>query len=381
MSKRFLIGQLARYGDCLFATTIARQMKHDYPDSHVTWAIASNFKPILDQNPHVDAIWEIPIADGDYYGKGWMTFEKEAIARKKSGDFDEIIFSQIAPRNWENYTGSIRGTILSAYKNSITVDVSPVVRLTENEVKNVAQFAVKHGLSLYKNIFLFEYAPSTGRSAKLDADFAINVAELICKDNSDICFVFTSPDKLKRTSKQIIDASELSFRENAELTKYCTLLVGCSSGITWLSTSDWAKKLPMVQVLHEDLLDMRLYYGVAYDHQLWGLDNNQVIEISDKQCNNLSDILSLILSKSFNVAKTRYHHEFLPSLTTIKKLIISGDINPYKLLLDALIHYKHYKLSVRLLFVSYNLLLSPLYKIMFSLRLIKGLILRHSDQA
>jgi len=380
MTKRFLIGQLARYGDCLFATTLEKQIKHDYPGRHVTWAIASTFKSILDHNPDVDAIWEIPINDGDYYGKGLMNFEKEAIARKEKGDFDEIFFSQIVPRNLGNYTGTIRGTILSTYKNPITVDVSPVVRLTKNEVKNVGQFAIRHGLSSYNNIILFEYAPSAGHSSKVDADFALTVAESICRDNSDTCFVFTSPDKLKGNSKHIIDASELSFRENAELTKYCTLLVGCSSGITWLSTSDWAKKLPMVQVFNEDLLNMRFYYGVAYDHHLWGIDGSQVLEISDKQCNNLPDILSLILSKSFNIAKARYNNEFSPNLVTVKKLISRGDINPYKLLLDVLIHYKHCKLPVRLLFVSNNLLLSPFYRMKFLLRLLKRLILRHSYQ-
>ena len=320
MAQRFLIGQLARYGDCLFATTLAKQIKHDYPDSHVTWAVGSDFKSILDHNPYVDVIWEIPIINGDYYGAGWASFEKEVIAKKRDGNFDTVLFSQIAPRNWEKYTGTIRGTILSAYRNPITVDVSPVIRLTENEVRNVKRFAVENELSFYKNVILFEYSPSAMHSSKVDTDSAIGLVESFCRNNSDTCFVFTSIGRLEKKSKQIIDAGGLSFRENAELTKYCTLLVGCSSGITWLSTSDWAKKLPMIQILNENLLNIHLYYGIAYDHRLWGLDTSKVIEISDKKWSSLSDILSLVLSKSFDVAKEKYHSEFYPNLDTVKIL-------------------------------------------------------------
>ena len=57
MSKKFLIGQLACYGDCLFATTIAKQIRHDYPDSHITWAVSSKYRSIVEHNPDIDKIW------------------------------------------------------------------------------------------------------------------------------------------------------------------------------------------------------------------------------------------------------------------------------------------------------------------------------------
>ena len=48
--------QLYSNGDCLYATTVARQIKNDYPDCHITWAIASFCKDIINLNPFVDDV-------------------------------------------------------------------------------------------------------------------------------------------------------------------------------------------------------------------------------------------------------------------------------------------------------------------------------------
>lgn len=52
--KRILLGQLGSYGDCLYATTVARQIKQDFPGSTLTWAVGSMYADVLDQNPHDD---------------------------------------------------------------------------------------------------------------------------------------------------------------------------------------------------------------------------------------------------------------------------------------------------------------------------------------
>ena len=58
--KKILLLQLMSNGDCLYATAIARQIKEDNPGCQLTWAIASFCKTIIDGNPYVDAVWEIP---------------------------------------------------------------------------------------------------------------------------------------------------------------------------------------------------------------------------------------------------------------------------------------------------------------------------------
>ena len=56
---RVALVQLAAYGDCLFATLVARQIKRDHPGCHLTWVIGDKFASILDGNPHVDAVHKI----------------------------------------------------------------------------------------------------------------------------------------------------------------------------------------------------------------------------------------------------------------------------------------------------------------------------------
>ncbi|MEQ1577992.1 MAG: hypothetical protein ABL894_10090, partial [Hyphomicrobium sp.] len=58
---RILLGQLGSNGDCLYATTIARQIKKDFPGCHLTWAISSLCTRVLDNNPDVDEVWEVPV--------------------------------------------------------------------------------------------------------------------------------------------------------------------------------------------------------------------------------------------------------------------------------------------------------------------------------
>jgi hypothetical protein len=320
MGKKFLIGQLACFGDCLYATVIARQIKHDYPDGHVTWAIAEKYKSILDNNPYVDEIWEIPGTDNSYfYEEGWDNFEKEALRRKVEGIYDELIFSQLPNKNWKNFDGTIRSSILRAYHKPITVPVAPVVRLADEEVKNVEKFARKYKLESFKHVILFECAPGSSQSS-VNVEFALEVARKVCREYSDVCFIISTAKAIKTHSSQIIDGSELSFRENAELSKYCTLLIGCSSGISWLCTSDWAKKLNMIQIIKRNFCP---FPGVAYDFELWGVDNKHIIEFEDSQKEDLPALLHLLLSGGFEIARKQYHCILKPEEDCIGGLMVT----------------------------------------------------------
>jgi hypothetical protein len=60
VTSYILLVQLYANGDCLYATTLARQIKHDYPGCHLTWAISPSCKSIIDLNPYVDAVRLVP---------------------------------------------------------------------------------------------------------------------------------------------------------------------------------------------------------------------------------------------------------------------------------------------------------------------------------
>lgn len=324
MSKKFLIGQLACYGDCLFATTIAKQIRHDYPDSHITWAVSSKYRSIVEHNPDIDKIWEIDVPGNDFYDAGWNNFEKEARAKKESGEFDEIIFSQIHPLNWVNFTGTIRGTILSAYNKPITVSKDPVVLLTVAEEENVLQFSKKNNLKNFKHVILFECAPGSAQS-ELTPEFALAIAKSITAKHQNVCFILSTPDKTDFNNPQIIDASVLSFKENAALTHYCTLLIGCSSGITWLSTATASKKLPMIQLLQKK---GPIFAGVNFDFEINKIDNSNVMELLEYDEKKIEKVLNDYFNKGFGGIKSAYHQNYKPGyyylMKNIRALINQG---------------------------------------------------------
>lgn len=336
LSKKFLIGQLARFGDCLYATTIAKQLKNDFPDCHITWAIADNFKSILENNPHVDSIWIVETGEGDYYGKSWLRFEEEALKRKGDGEYDEIIFSQIAPRNMHNFTGTIRESILNNFDRQITVSKEPVVSLSEVDIQEVKKFVDDNNLQSYKHVVLFECAPSSGQS-KMTIETAMSIAGKVIKEREDIVFVISSPYKLNSIEKQIVDASILPFKHNAELTKYCSLFVGCSSGLTWLSTSTWSKRLPMIQVL-----DARspLFSGVAYDLKINNMDYNDIIEILRFSEVNIVETILLSISGKWKEAKLKFNEEYKVSYYNFKCMNYSL-VSQYKFV-DGYLQIKKY---------------------------------------
>lgn len=304
--KRFLIGQLGSFGDCLYATTIARQIKNDYPDCHLTWAIGSLYCSILDQNPHVDCIWEIPLSSREDILTKWRDFVIKAIERKNKGNFDELIFSQVFPNNLKYFDGTLRSSIFRAYNRPITVPVSPVLRLKPSEVENVQKFSKNHNLEDYRHVLLFECSPKSGQSF-VNTEFAMAVSKKIIENNVDVCVILSTNEHFTSPNKRIIDGSLLSFRENAELTKFCTLLIGCSSGISWLCTSEWCKPLPMIQLLKKEYF---MYASFVCDHEYHKLPTDSIIELTDCSVDYVYQCVNDILNVSFDYARYRYHKQW-----------------------------------------------------------------------
>ena len=152
------------------------------------------------------------------------------------------------PDNVRYYDGLIRTTIYGAYGKPVTGPHLPEVFLTEAENRNVADFAVIHCLREFKHVFLFECGPASGQSPLTPAR-AEALAHALGKHHPEVVFLMSSSETLVRPSAQVVDASCLTYRENAALARHCTGLIGCYSGITWLTTSTAGKALPMLQIL------------------------------------------------------------------------------------------------------------------------------------
>lgn len=322
--QNILLGQLNSNGDCLYATTIARQIKTDNPECHLTWAVGSMCKATIEGNPYVDEIWEIPLKNMNELSTVWNNFMQKALERMRLGAFDRIYFTQIAPGNLYKYDGSIRSTIYRGYPYKISVPVAPVVKLSPVEVENVRRFAEKNHLHARKHVILVESSPNSGQSF-MTHDFACELARKVVSNIDNSCVILSSNISFNSLDERIIDGSTLSFKENAELSKYCTLLVGCSSGISWLCTSDWAKRLPMVQLLKQDVVWSN---SLICDHEQWGLPTENIIEMLKCSVEQVYCCIETISTEGFLKAKYKYHNVLKDSLyyfkPIFKQLLYSG---------------------------------------------------------
>jgi hypothetical protein len=313
-TKRILLVQLYSNGDCLYATAVARQIKQDYPGCQLTWMIAKFCKDIITGNPYIDGVLvtdEVPKNDVIAFRK----LKKKVLKEKAEGKWDEVFITHNMDDNQALYDGTIRGMIFGAYPNPITVPVQPVLVLSEEEKQKVKLFAQQNKLQRFRNIILWEYAPQSGQSV-LSFDFVMKVAQRITLI-PDTCVILSSANSFPSTGK-IIDASSLSVRENAELTHYCSLLVGCSSGITWISTSSAAKQLPMLQ-----LLDPQAYFRNApsVDFDRYGISTKELIELIQFDEEKIVHAVKIIVEEGFDKAKENFNESLPVQFNTTRKVV------------------------------------------------------------
>lgn len=310
---KILLVHLYSNGDCLYATSVARQIKKDFPGCDLTWAIAGFCKSIIANNPYVDHIMEVnEVAKNDV--NAFREFKKEILKWKKDGKFDEVFITHNIDTNLAFYDGSIRSGILRAYPHTITVPVQPVLRLYPEEIDKARAFAETHGLHNYSQVLLFEYAPQS-KQVNISKKFSLTIAEKLANDT--IAVILSSSNKVEHPDKNIIDGSALTLRETAALTHYCTMLLGCSSGITWISTSNAAKQLPMVQLVNPGASWSNI---VSRDFKMFGIDDSKLIEITDW---NESKIITVVKEAmdDFYAAKNKNTPDIPLHFKTTRKII------------------------------------------------------------
>lgn len=275
---KILLGQLNSNGDCLFATVIARQIKEiDYPNCHLTWAVNSRCRQSIELNPHIDEIWEIPTEKAVSNQEEWEDFIRQVEERKRAGDFDLFFPTQIVGENWIKYDGGVRSSIYANYPHKITVSHQPVINLSEEEIENVRRFREEHYLKNYDQVVLVECGPDSFE-ASLNPQKAYELAIKLSADFKNTAFILSSNKPVASAYPNIIDGSRVSFRENAELVKHCGLFIGCGSGISWLTTTNRAKKINSILIINAE---NPISPSMAFDHRFIGLPVDHLIEIKD----------------------------------------------------------------------------------------------------
>ena len=311
---RILLIQLFSNGDCLYATTIARQIKTDYPGCHLTWAIAGFCKNIIDDNPFVDAV----IAVNDVPKNDLVAFrqlKKKYSAEREAGFWDEVFVTQNMDENLAWYDGCIRTGVFHAYPHPVTVSTTPVLRLKALEKDKAAGFAQQHQLEHYRVCLLFEFAPLSGQ-VPLTKDIAIRIAEKLVEDPG-VAVILSSALSINHPNKQIIDGSVLSLRETAALTFYCSHLMGCSSGISWATTADGARQLPMVQLVNPHTIWLN---AVSRDFARFNKSTKGIIDLIELDEDKIVACLQMSF-RDFTAARQQYNQPIPLTFTTTRNIV------------------------------------------------------------
>ena len=310
-----LLVHLGSTGDCLFATAVARQIKElDYPGCHLTWMIGSKYRHVLMNNHYVNDVIEVPIDSIED-----LVRQRDAIPilldelRIKGRHFEEIFITDFTKQNYKYWYGTTRSAVFRSYPKKIKVAPEPVLCLTDDETLRVRSFAAENRLCDAAYVILFECSPRSGQS-NIDINSATEIAKTVVGLFPNAKVILSSSERIDCCNMGIIDGSILSYRENAELTKYCNLLVGCSSGISWLNTSNWAAKTPMLQIVNSRYRENDISCSVKLDFEYFGLSTDNLIELEDAPVREVLNCIESILKVSFAHAKRKYDIEY--SLTT-----------------------------------------------------------------
>ncbi len=369
-NPHFLIVHLVSNGDCLMSTAFAHHLKTIHPHCTITWAISYKCKQVIGHNNDVDHIWEITYdAEKDSpYQTIWSKVKQEALALKKKGTFQEVFFLQIPPDNHHYFDGTTRSTLFNQLKDKPS-DLTPRIHLTDIEVQNVSDFALKHDFKSYQKVVLIECAPSSGQSF-INLELMLELLERLAPVLNNHLFIVSSHLKINTAYKNIIDASALTYRENAELSKYCSHFIGCSSGISWLLTSNWAKELKQLQLLKKNA-PAHGFASLVYDFKHHGIDHQHIIECDDKSNSELLEIIECFLS-DFEKAKQKYHQTLVPyTHSYLKEVLYYKGTESFKNYLKHLGSVRLYrKRNARSLFFEYQ------YKVLLSIAFLKETLKR-----
>lgn len=300
---RIYLGQLSSNGDCLYATTVARQIKSDFPGCHLTWGISSLCRRVIENNPYVDEVHEVPVASWADVNRIWYEFEAAGRREVERGTYDHAFFTQICPNYFCSFDGTVRPPIFRNYPHPITVPVTPVIRLTEEEIARVDEWVEKKDLRSFRKVVLCECASKSGQSF-MTPEMMVRVAGEVIRRDPSIAFVLSTHLPIEAGLPQIIHGGELSMRETARLTHFSDLFVGCGSGLTVVATSEAAKpNIPNIQVLSRET---SVFASFKHDFEYFGLESDHFLEITRQNPKRLAAAIHTALKEGFETAIARY---------------------------------------------------------------------------
>jgi hypothetical protein len=300
---RILLGHLTSNGDCLYATAVARQIKQDFPGSHLTWAISSLCKNVLINNPDVDEVWELPMKDWSAMASAWTLFEREAHELADADRFDRVFLTQITPARFANYDGTVRPSIFRNFGRALTVPVDVTIRLKPEEIAAVDAWFASTTAADASQVVLFECSSKSGQSF-LTLARALELAEEITRARRRTVVIISTHERFETDNPRIVCGNMLSIRQIARLTDHIDLFVGCGSGLTVAATSESAKRgLSNIQILKRST---SVFASFRHDFAYFGKPTSQFMELTSEDPAHLSKVLIAAVCDGFASAQERF---------------------------------------------------------------------------
>jgi len=306
----------------LYATAIARQIKHDYPGSHLTWVISSRCEVLLRGNPYVDDVVTVELMDWSNTSRelAWELAKQEIIRKQTGPDpYNRVWMPQVFPDNFRFFDGTVRPSQFRGYDRPITVPIDPVICLTDEEKERAARFAAKHSLQSKETVVLFECSSNSSQS-HVTPEFAKQVAFLVSQKGVEATIILSTMLPLgEGMPGNAISAGELSMRENLALLDYCSHFIGCGSGLTVVATADQAKPVPRIQILDSSKSVFASFY---HDFDYWKKPTDLFIEMPDASAEQAAACLIECVKHGHAAAASSFHSpcpvtfDFLATVTS-----------------------------------------------------------------
>jgi hypothetical protein len=124
--------------------------------------------------------------------------------------------------------------------------------------------------------------------------------------------------KIDARSSAVFDGSTLSLRETAALSHYCTLLLGSSSGISWICTSGAAKSLPMVQLLDKNAY---VFNPLSVDFTKRGQSTDNLIELYNFTIDRIEACVKSIFDSGFAAGRQQFNQPVIFTFRLFRGII------------------------------------------------------------
>ena len=182
-----------------------------------------------------------------------------------------------------------------------------ILNLLPEEKSKVADFATRNNLTGNVYPIIFECSPRS-QQARMNVEKACRIANRVIKQNPQVIFLLSTTEPVPSQHDRIITTTGLSWRENAELTKYCQLFIGSSSGVSWLNLSTAGGNIPMIQNVcaEADFMEATFNPSVELDLMALGLPTDNIIELIDPSEEKLTACICCVIRDTFPIARQKF---------------------------------------------------------------------------